>query len=118
MCSNYLVKPVACTPGAGWEKGQVEKQVRDVRKWLFIPRPKFINLDELNQWLNDRCTQISKERKHPVYKERTIHDVYKEEQVSLIPVSTEFEGYIEKEYSVSSTSLVRYDRNHYTSLRV
>lgn len=115
MCSHYLVKPVACTPGAGWEKGQVEKQVRDVRNWLFIPRPKFINLEELNQWLHDRCTQISKERKHPVYKERTIHDVYKEEQASLIPVNTEFEGYIEKECSVSSTSLVRYDRNHYSA---
>jgi hypothetical protein len=24
MCSHYLVEPVACTPAAGWEKGQVE----------------------------------------------------------------------------------------------
>ncbi len=114
MCSHYLVKPVACTPGAGWEKGQVEKQVRDVRQWLFIPKPKFINLEELNQWLHDRCTQISHERKHPEYKDRTIQDVFKEEQTSLIPVTTEFEGYVEKECSVSSTSLVRYDRNHYS----
>jgi transposase len=114
MCSHYLVEPVACTPGAGWEKGQVEKQVRDVRQWLFIPKPKFINLEELNQWLHDRCTQISHERKHPEYKDRTIQDVFKEEQTSLIPVTTEFEGYVEKECSVSSTSLVRYDRNHYS----
>jgi hypothetical protein len=27
MCSYYLVEPVACTPAAGWEKGQVENQV-------------------------------------------------------------------------------------------
>src|SRR3712207_9434554 len=27
MCSHYLVEPVACTPGSGWEKGQVENQV-------------------------------------------------------------------------------------------
>ena len=26
MCSHYLVEPVACTPAAGWEKGQVENQ--------------------------------------------------------------------------------------------
>src|SRR3981081_2419131 len=26
MCSHYLVDPVACTPAAGWEKGQVENQ--------------------------------------------------------------------------------------------
>lgn len=39
MCSHHLVEPVACTPGAGWEKGQVEKQVGDVRGCLFVPRP-------------------------------------------------------------------------------
>jgi transposase len=24
MASHYLVEPTACTPSAGWEKGQVE----------------------------------------------------------------------------------------------
>ena len=28
MCAHYLVEPVACTPASGWEKGQVENQVR------------------------------------------------------------------------------------------
>ncbi len=28
MCSHYLIDPVACTPASGWEKGQVENQVR------------------------------------------------------------------------------------------
>jgi transposase len=27
LCSHYLIEPVACTPAAGWEKGQVENQV-------------------------------------------------------------------------------------------
>ena len=27
MCSHHLVEPRACTPAAGWEKGQVENQV-------------------------------------------------------------------------------------------
>ena len=31
MCSHYLVRPVACTPGAGWEKGQVESM--EVQNW-------------------------------------------------------------------------------------
>ena len=35
MCGHYLVEPVACTPGAGWEKGQVENQVGVVRRRLF-----------------------------------------------------------------------------------
>ena len=31
MCSHYLVDPVACTPASGWEKGQVENQVGNIR---------------------------------------------------------------------------------------
>ena len=31
MCSHYLIEPVACTPASGWEKGQVENQVGNVR---------------------------------------------------------------------------------------
>lgn len=114
MCSHYLVKPVACTPGAGWEKGQIEKQVRDVRGWIFTPRPKFSSLEELNKWLYDRCSEICQTRKHPIYKDKTIYEVFKEEQKSLIPVKAQFEGYVEHECRVSSTSLIRYDRNHYS----
>ena len=32
MCSHYLVEPTACTPAAGWEKGQVENQVGSLRQ--------------------------------------------------------------------------------------
>jgi transposase len=40
LCSHHLVDPVACTPAAGWEKGQVENQVGTLRDLLFRPRPK------------------------------------------------------------------------------
>ena len=29
MCGHYLVEPTACTPAAGWEKGQVEKRYKE-----------------------------------------------------------------------------------------
>lgn len=114
MCSHYLVKPVACTPGAGWEKGQIEKQVQDVRKWIFTPRPRFASLEELNEWLSDKCLELCKTRKHPIDKHKSIQQVFEEEQNFLIPVKEPFEGYIDKECTVSSTSLIRYDRNHYS----
>src|SRR5215468_11524338 len=38
MCGHYLVEPTACTPAAGWEKGQVENQVGTIRERLFAPR--------------------------------------------------------------------------------
>ena len=31
MCSHHLIEPVACTPASGWEKGQVENQVGNLR---------------------------------------------------------------------------------------
>ncbi len=114
MCSHYLVKPVACTPGAGWEKGQIEKQVQDVRNWIFTPRLRFASLEKLNQWLYNRCLEICQTRKHTIYKIKTIQEVYEEEQKYLIPVKVQFEGYVEQECRVSSTSLIRYDRNHYS----
>jgi len=114
MCSHYLVEPVACTPAAGWEKGQVEKQVQNVRSWLFTPRPRFAGFEELNGWLHDQCLKIGTERRHPEQKTRTISECFKEEQSHLIPVQVPFDGYAEQECRVSRTSLIRFDRNHYS----
>ena len=41
MANHYLFEPVACTPASGWEKGQVENQVGNVREWLFTPLARF-----------------------------------------------------------------------------
>ena len=114
MCSHYLIEPVACTPGAGWEKGQVEKQVQDIRRWLFAPKPRFSDFKELNAWLADRCQRLSETRKHPTDKHRTIAEVFAAEKDCLAPVQKAFNGSTESECRVLSTSLVRYDRNHYS----
>ena len=57
MASHYLFEPVACTPAAGWEKGQIENQVGFVRQRFFNQRRKFASLEELNQWLTEQCLQ-------------------------------------------------------------
>jgi hypothetical protein len=45
MCGHYLVEPVACTPASGWEKGQVENQVGNIRERFFTPRLRVKNYD-------------------------------------------------------------------------
>src|SRR5690242_21348135 len=45
MCAHHLVDPVACTPAAGWEKGQVENQVGLVRERFFTPDRKSTRLN-------------------------------------------------------------------------
>ena len=45
MCSHHLIEPVACTPASGWEKGQVENQVGNLRDQMFRPKPRVKSLD-------------------------------------------------------------------------
>ena len=65
LMSHYLVEPVACTPGAGWEKGQVENQVGTSRDRLFTPRLRFKSFAELNGWLEARCLTYAGSKAHP-----------------------------------------------------
>ena len=87
MCSHYLVEPRACTPAAGWEKGQVENQVGVVRQRFFSPRLKFKSYAELNAYLLDRCVAHAQASAHPEQKEKTVFEVFEAERAALIAVS-------------------------------
>lgn len=113
LANHYLFEAVACTPESGWEKGQVENQVGNVREWLFTPPPRFQDVGELNAWLAQRC-QVLAGRKNPQQTSRTIADGLDEEQGLLNPVKAEFDGYVEKMLRVSSTCLVSVDHNRYS----
>lgn len=113
LANHYLFEPVACTPASGWEKGQVENQVGNIREWLFTPRVRVETFDELNAWLSKRCIELA-QRAHPVQTQRSIADCFKEEQALLRPVGTPFDGYVEHLLRVSSTCLVNVDANRYS----
>lgn len=114
LASHYLFEPVACTPAAGWEKGQVENQVGLVRKRFFATRRKFADLAELNEWLRDQCLTYAASHKHPDRPLLTISDAFKEERRHLLTATVPFDGYRESDAKVSSTSLVSFDRNSYS----
>lgn len=112
-CANhYLFEPVACTPAAGWEKGQVENQVGNVREWLFTPRLSFESFETLNVWLATRCIELG-QRKHPEDSCR-IAEYFEREKESLRAITEPFDGYVEEMVRVSTTCLVRVDRNQYS----
>jgi len=113
LANHYLFEPVACTPASGWEKGQVENQVGNIREWLFTPLARFANFQALNEWLATRCRELAA-RKHPVTPERTIAACFAEEQPALRPITAAFDGYVEHMVRVSSTCLVALDRNRYS----
>ena len=114
LASHYLFEPVACTPAAGWEKGQVENQVGLVRQRFFNQRRKFANLEELNQWLADQCHLHAASQKHPDFRDQTVGEVFRAERPSLMMVVTGFDGYVESPARISRTALVAFDRNSYS----
>lgn len=113
MTSHYLFEPEFCNPAAGWEKGQVEKNVQDARRRLWQPMPSFPDLDALNAWLEERCITLWGEIRHGALP-GTIADVHADEIASLMPLGRPFDGFVEHTKSVSPTCLVSHDRNRYS----
>ncbi len=114
LMSHHLVEPTACTPAAGWEKGQVENQVGFVRKRLFSPRLKFKSYEDLNAWLADRCVALARSHPHPVEKDKTVFEMFEAERALLMPYRGAFDGFHAVSASVSKTCLVRFDKNRYS----
>jgi len=116
MCSHYLVEPTACTPAAGWEKGQVENQVGIVRERFFKPRLRFRSYAGLNAWLLEQCVAYARAQRHPEIADRTIWEMFEAERPALVPYAGRFDGFHAVPASVSKTCLVRFDNNRYSVL--
>jgi len=114
MCAHYLVEPTACTPSAGWEKGQVENQVGLVRERFFTPRLRFKSYDELNAWLLDKCVSYAKAHRHPEVPDQTVWSMFEAERPRLVPYAGRFDGFHTLPAAVSKTCLVRFDNNRYS----
>jgi transposase len=114
MVSHYLFEAEFCNPAAGWEKGQVEKGVRDARHRLWQDAPTFESLEALNAWLQQHCLDLWQELPHPEDKRRTITDYWQEEQAHLMPLPAAFDGFVEYTKRVTSTCLITHEQNRYS----
>ena len=113
MASHFLLEATFCSPAAGWELGQIEKNVRDSRSRFWHDAPKFVDLDELNTWLAARCQMLWHEVRHPEQPMRTIAEVWVDEQTALMRMPPPFDGFIEHTKRVSPTCLIAFERNRY-----
>lgn len=114
MASHFMFETEFCNPAAGWEKGQVEKNVRDARHRLWHEAPTFKSLVELNLWLEKRCKILWSQVRHPEQKSRTVLDVWEDETSSLMSIPEPFDGFVEHSKKVSSTCLINFERNRYS----
>ncbi|BDT68282.1 hypothetical protein os1_24640 [Comamonadaceae bacterium OS-1] len=113
MVSHYLFEAEFCNPASGWEKGQVEKNVRDARHRLWQPVPAFPTLAALNDWLEDRCKTLWTEITHGKLP-GTVADVWEQEKSALMAMPRPFDGFVEHTKRVSPTCLVHFERNRYS----
>ena len=113
MASHYVFDPEFCNPAAGWEKGQVEKNVRDARNRLWQVMPVFKSLAELNQWLEDRCIALWAEIPHQTLP-GSIADVWEAEKPILMALPPAFDGFVEHSKRVSPTCLITFERVRYS----
>jgi len=113
MANHYVFEPEFCNPAAGWEKGQVEKNVRDSRHQMLHGMPDFPDLAALNAWLEQRCAELWRETAHGSLP-GTIADVWAEEQAALMPLPPAFDGFVEIGKRVSPTCLISFERNRYS----
>jgi transposase len=113
MVSHFLFEAEFCNPAAGWEKGQVEKNVQDARHRLWQPMPSFASLEALNEWLETRCRELWTQNAHGAHP-GVIADAWAEEVPCLMQTSRPFDGFVEYANRVSPTCLVHLERNRYS----
>ncbi len=114
MTSHFLFEAEFCTPAAGWEKGQIEKGVRDARPRIWHEVPRFADLGALNAWLERRCVGLWRDIRHPEQSTRSIAKVWADETAHLMKMPPPFDGFVEETKRVSPTCLVAFERNRYS----
>jgi transposase len=68
MTNHYVFEPDFCHPAAGWEKSQVETNVRYARHQMLQGMPDFHDIAALNAWLEQRCQELWRETAHGTLK--------------------------------------------------
>ncbi len=116
MTGHYLFEAEFCNRAAGWEKGRVEKNVRDRRGdiWREAAEKRWGSLAELNAWLLQACQDSWSELSHPDWPELTVADVWQDERTRLMALPRPFDGYVEQPARVTATALIHFQRNRYS----
>jgi len=114
LAGHYRFEPRPCAPYRPNEKGRVERAIRDVREGFFAART-FTSLDDLNEQARAWCIEISRERRVPDAKDRTVADAFLEERSKMLELpGDEFPVEERVDVRVGKTPYVRFDKNDYS----
>lgn len=113
LISHYLFQERFGRPGRGNDKGKVEGLVGYTRRNFFVPAPRCVTYEELNERLRAECRK-RRDRKLRGHKE-TIGERFDRDRAALLPLPpAPYEACSKITTRVTSLSLVRFDRNDYS----
>src|SRR5271170_5011967 len=114
LAGHYRFEPRACAPYRPNEKGRVERAIQDVRDNFFAAR-EFASVDDLNAQARAWCIEISRERRVPDQKDKTVAEAFFDDKAAMIPIAEdEFPVEERVEVRVGKTPYVRFDKNDYS----
>ncbi len=114
LAAHYRFEARPCAPARGNEKGRVERAIQYIRHAFFAARD-FRDLDDLNAQALDWCTGAAAERRCPEDPDRTVREVFAEEQPHLLPLPDAPHPTDERTHvRVGKQPYVRFDLNDYS----
>jgi transposase len=114
LAGHYHFAPRPCTPYRANEKGKIERQIHYLRQAFFAART-FADVDDLNAQFRRWRDDIAHQRPHPEQRDRTVADVFADEQGRLLPLPAHpFETDVMRTVTSGKTPYVRFDRNAYS----
>jgi len=114
LAGHYHFAPRPCTPYRANEKGKVERQIHYLRQAFFAART-FTDVDDLNAQFRQWRDTLAHQRPHPEQRDRTVAEVFADEQPHLLPLPAHpFETDVMRTVVAGKTPYVRFDRNHYS----
>jgi transposase len=114
LAGHYHFAPRPCTPYRANEKGKIERQIHYLRQAFFAART-FADVEDLNAQFCRWRDAVAHQRPHPEQRDRTVGDVFAEEQGRLLPLPAHaFETEVMRTVTSGKTAYVRFDRNAYS----
>jgi transposase len=114
LAGRLHVQPRVCAPYRPQEKGSVERAIRFFKERFFAART-FHSIEHGNAQLVDFIAKIAHARPHPRWPDRTVAEMFAEEQPRLLPLpdplpTTDLVAPI----PVDSSAFVKLDTNRYS----
>ena len=114
LAGRLHVQPRLCAPYRPQEKGGVERAIRFFKERFFAARS-FHSIDHGNVQLADFIARVAHPRPHPRWPDRTVADVFADEQARLLPLPDPLpQTDLVAPIAVDRAAFVKLDTNRYS----